>query len=452
MRLRPLVLACLLLTNAPAWSTSVGSAFSYQGNLNFNGSPASGNFDFQFVLYTVATGGTAVDTLTLTDQSIADGLINVALDFTDVPFNGQAVWIEVHVRPAGSGTYTTLSPRQAITATPYALFALSGNQGPTGAAGPAGPAGTPGAQGATGLQGSTGAQGPAGPQGPIGSVALPFAQTLSSGSAGLAVTNSGDGLDGISSGGYNSGVYGSNSSGGKGVFGSSASGQGVAGQTTSGTGVFGQSSSGSGTYGLSTSGAGAWGESAGYDGVHGHTSNPSNNTSGVAGFGDGANNGTVGISTSGNGVAGFSTSGPGVYAHSTSGYGMATDGPVQQARAQGGWVKAMAHVVPVGAGGTPGNTITRCFNSQLAGSQASTPPCGFIEHEPNIGMVQVDFGFDVDDRFIVALGVQSFIALSECTVSDGCTTLGETTSFLDIKSWDAYDSDYEDTPFTVVVY
>ena len=99
--------------------------------------------------------------------------------------------------------------------------------------------------------------------------------------------------------------------------------------------------------------------------MHGHTSNAAGNTSGVAGFGDGDNNGTFSISSGGNGVAGSSSSGNGVYGHSDLGYGMATHAAAQQARGQGGWIKAMAHVVPVGAGELPGQTITRCFNSQL---------------------------------------------------------------------------------------
>ena len=105
------ILACLLTASTiPAFAAPLGSAFTYQGNLNFNGSPASGNFDFQFALYTAASGSSAVDTITLNDQIVSGGLITASLDFTDVPFNGQALWIEVRVRPTGSGTYTTLTP------------------------------------------------------------------------------------------------------------------------------------------------------------------------------------------------------------------------------------------------------------------------------------------------------------------------------------------------------
>ncbi|MGH8040792.1 MAG: hypothetical protein ACREPN_01975 [Rudaea sp.] len=453
----------------------LGTAFTYQGQLTFNGSPASGNFDFQFALFTVASGGAAVDTITLTSQSVSEGLINATLDYTDIPFNGQALWIEVRVRPAGSGTYTVLTPRQPITATPYALFALTGNQGPQGPAGSQGPAGAMGAQGpagAMGAQGPAGAQGPPGPQGPV----LPFNGSIANSSPAFQATNSGggagvwgeatagDGVHGHTSAtggksgvagladGSNYGVYGASgtgtaifgtSLGGSGVYGeshgngsfngvqgvgftgntgvlgSSATGTGVRGVTKGSSGltgaaavwgdshdyygvwgtsvtadgVHGNSTSSSGVFGLSSTGAGVWGESTGYDAVHGHTSNPNGNTSGVAGFGDGNNNGTFGISTSGNGVAGFSSSGPGVYAHSASGYGMTTDGPVSQARNQGGWVKAMA-LIDDGSG-----AVIRCYNSQLPASQASTPPCGISVNSSRIGLPIINFGFQVDDRF-----------------------------------------------------
>ena len=45
------------------------------------------------------------------------------MNFSLRAFNGQARWLQVTLRcPAGSGNYTILSPRQALAATPYALF------------------------------------------------------------------------------------------------------------------------------------------------------------------------------------------------------------------------------------------------------------------------------------------------------------------------------------------
>ena len=145
--MRPLcaMLAACIFIAGSALASPLGSNFTYQGQLKDNGAPANANYDLQFALFLSSTGGSAVDTLTLTSQAISDGLINASLDFTDAPYNGQALFIEVSVRPAVGGSYTTLAPRQAITATPYALFALSGNPGPPGPQGPPGPVGLTGA-------------------------------------------------------------------------------------------------------------------------------------------------------------------------------------------------------------------------------------------------------------------------------------------------------------------
>ena len=49
---------------------------------------------------------------------------DVLLDFGNGTFSGAARWLEIGVRTNGSsGSYTLLSPRQAITATPYAILA-----------------------------------------------------------------------------------------------------------------------------------------------------------------------------------------------------------------------------------------------------------------------------------------------------------------------------------------
>jgi len=129
MRYLSCVLATCLLCAGFALAAPLGSDFTYQGQLTDNGSPASGHYDLQFALFASASGGTAVDTITVANQSVSGGLINASLDFTDAPYNGQALWVEVNVRATGGPSYTTLAPRQAITATPYALYALSGTIG-----------------------------------------------------------------------------------------------------------------------------------------------------------------------------------------------------------------------------------------------------------------------------------------------------------------------------------
>lgn len=102
--------------NAP-----VGSAFSYQGRLTDNGNPANGAYDFQFILYDAATGGAQQgSTVTQSGVAVSNGLFNVQLDFGQAVFNGDARFLEVGVKQ-GTGAYTVLSPRTALTAAPYAL-------------------------------------------------------------------------------------------------------------------------------------------------------------------------------------------------------------------------------------------------------------------------------------------------------------------------------------------
>lgn len=120
-----LVLACVLGVPASA-QTPLGTAFSYQGRLSDDGSPAGGPFDLQFVLYDGPAGGNQVGPiLQLSDVAVTQGLFTVTLDFGAV-FAGSRRWLEVGVRPgASTGAYSILSPRQDLTATPAALFSAT---------------------------------------------------------------------------------------------------------------------------------------------------------------------------------------------------------------------------------------------------------------------------------------------------------------------------------------
>lgn len=77
MRFLSKLLAMVLLSAGLASADPLGSAFTYQGQLDDNGTPANGNFDFEFALYSSASGGTAIDTIDLDDQAVSAGLINV---------------------------------------------------------------------------------------------------------------------------------------------------------------------------------------------------------------------------------------------------------------------------------------------------------------------------------------------------------------------------------------
>lgn len=104
------------------------SSFVYQGKLQDGGTPANGTYQFQFKLYDVESGGSQIG-LTLSDvaATVTNGIFSVQLNFGSGAFNSQNFrYLEIGVRLNGSGqAYTTLTPRQQITSTPYAIRALS---------------------------------------------------------------------------------------------------------------------------------------------------------------------------------------------------------------------------------------------------------------------------------------------------------------------------------------
>ncbi len=107
-----------------------GTAFTYQGRLNVGSGTASGLYDLTFTIYDAVTGGNIVGgPLTSSATTISNGLFAVALDFGAGIFNGADRWMEITVRTNGSGAFAALSPRQALTPSPYAIFARGVNAG-----------------------------------------------------------------------------------------------------------------------------------------------------------------------------------------------------------------------------------------------------------------------------------------------------------------------------------
>jgi hypothetical protein len=204
----------------------LGSAFTYQGRLTLGGNPANGSYDFQFKLFNASVGGTQVGTTqTAAGVGVSNGLFTVTLDFGQ-QFMGEAFWLELSVRPANTGGYTTLSPRQALTAAPYAMGLMPGT-----------------------------------------------IVYNSSASANFSSVNAGSGAGLIGNSGSGYGVYGvSNAAAGRGVYGESANGRGVMGFSQTGNGVRAESPAGYGIYALSTTGNGAVAESVSGIGVLGASS------------------------------------------------------------------------------------------------------------------------------------------------------------------------------------
>ena len=99
-------------------------AFTYQGELRLASGPATAPFDMQFRLFSAATDGAQIGaTVTATNVPVTGGLFSVPLDFGVAQFAGERQWLEIRIRPAGSGSYETLSPRTEVTAAPYAWSA-----------------------------------------------------------------------------------------------------------------------------------------------------------------------------------------------------------------------------------------------------------------------------------------------------------------------------------------
>jgi hypothetical protein len=107
----------------------MGTAFTYQGRLFDTDRPANGEYDFQFELYDCpypCAGGQQGGTITIENVTVADGYFTVQLDFGSSIFTGDARWLQAGARAgqmSDPNQYTTLSPLQELTPTPYAIYA-----------------------------------------------------------------------------------------------------------------------------------------------------------------------------------------------------------------------------------------------------------------------------------------------------------------------------------------
>jgi hypothetical protein len=114
---------------APEGGPNETHAFSYQGRLIINGSPANGNYDFYVYLYTAESGGTNLgtcDNVNSVDgnnnQPVVDGIFTLHLvcaGWNSDVFTGGSRWLEVWARPTGTIPWSLLG-RQPISPTPYA--------------------------------------------------------------------------------------------------------------------------------------------------------------------------------------------------------------------------------------------------------------------------------------------------------------------------------------------
>jgi hypothetical protein len=124
------LLVILLTVILPGSGVAQTTTFTYQGKLTDSGNLANGNYDMQFKLFDALSGGTQQgSTLTNPTVQTAGGIFTVNLDFGTTVFTGATRYLEIAVRPAGSANpYMVLAPRQQITSSPYAIQTVNAQQ------------------------------------------------------------------------------------------------------------------------------------------------------------------------------------------------------------------------------------------------------------------------------------------------------------------------------------
>ncbi len=119
---KTLILTAIILSGISTVNAQ-NSAFTFQGKLADAGSPANGAYDLQFKLYDLPSGGILFGTLVRDDVGVTQGIFTVTLDYgANVFTTNSGRYLEVAVRPGiSTGAFTTINPRQELTASPYSL-------------------------------------------------------------------------------------------------------------------------------------------------------------------------------------------------------------------------------------------------------------------------------------------------------------------------------------------
>ncbi|MDX2131455.1 MAG: hypothetical protein SFY69_05345 [Planctomycetota bacterium] len=119
-----LLAACAAVVVGPV--AALAQPFAYQGRLENAGQPATGPHELRVRIFASPAGPDQVGVETLATVTPApDGTFTLEVDPGAGVFTGPARWAEIAVRPAGSGVFTTLAPRQPVSPAPYALRALT---------------------------------------------------------------------------------------------------------------------------------------------------------------------------------------------------------------------------------------------------------------------------------------------------------------------------------------
>lgn len=403
--------ALVFLTTTAQAQTTV---FTYQGKLTDTGTPQA-IYQMEFKMFGSPGGADQIGaTITNANVAVTQGVFTVHLDFGAPAFPGADRFLEIGVRRSSAETFVTLNPRQQITSSPYSIRTLSAAQADVALDSnklggiDASEYVTTTSVGNSFIRNATTPQiadfninGNGFIGGSVGIGTTAPTSKLNVLSTGYGITQTGGAVtvgSFISTGSGGSGWFGTRSNHPLNFFTNDSSPQ-MTLSTTGNVGigvtnpnarldVFSPPGIG-GIYSESSSGRAVWGKSTTSRGVYGE-SNTLEGVFGVSNLGTGVS----GNSTNSIGVYGESQNllGTGVYARNLSG-GRAfyAEGNVTQTLSSGGLVKAMIYVDPNGG-------ISRCYNAL---TNSSTGGCGFIVTRTDAGKYTINFGFQIDNRFVV---------------------------------------------------
>jgi Chaperone of endosialidase len=119
------LLAALLTLSAVHHAAAQGTAFTYQGQLQNNGAPVNGTYNFSFALYNAPGGGSLIAGPDQTNGVIVtNGLFTVTLDFgAGVWIGSSNNWLQVGVETNGSSPFSYQPVLTQLTPVPQAIFA-----------------------------------------------------------------------------------------------------------------------------------------------------------------------------------------------------------------------------------------------------------------------------------------------------------------------------------------
>ena len=123
------IVALFIVFANRVWAPPPLTAFTYQGRLAEAGAPVNGFYDFRLGVFDDEALGNLVGLrVDLTAVPVSNGLFTVQCDPGEGVFDGSPRWLQISVRTNAGGSLRTLTPRQRLTATPQAQFAVSALQ------------------------------------------------------------------------------------------------------------------------------------------------------------------------------------------------------------------------------------------------------------------------------------------------------------------------------------